>query len=191
MYFSLITENYFTSRVSFTCVDGREFFYSTNFYHPTTSNNSIVWKDFEGGKVTQVGPIADNGDLSVNSQFAQKLMSFDPYAVEVYPSKLELEDGVVENRYLLAINNIIDVLDYEKSDIEISPRSGKQIVHILYLSEKKLKKIPLEQRVAFRVKGVETAMFFCEEFFNIIDSDSRFNSLRKEKIDINNRAPKF
>ncbi|MUK94776.1 hypothetical protein GNP80_20405 [Aliivibrio fischeri] len=191
MYFSLITENYFTSRVNLTCVDNREFFYSTNFYHPTTSNHSIVWKDLKGGKVSQVGPIVDIGDLSVSSQFAQKLMSFDPYGVEVYPSKLELKDGQIENRYLLAINNTIDVLDYDKSDIEISPRSGKKIIHILFLSEKKLKKTPLEQRIAFRIKGAETAMFFCEEFFQTIDSESIFNDLRKEKIHINSRAPKF
>ncbi|MBP3140080.1 hypothetical protein ACTFQF_22160 [Aliivibrio fischeri] len=132
MYFSLITENYFTSRVNFTCVDNREFFYSTNFYHPTTSNHSIVWKDLEDGKVSQVGPIVDvdRGDLSVSNQFAQKIMSFAPYGVEVYPSKLELKDGQIENRYLLAINNIIDVLDYEKLDIEISPRSGKKFILI-------------------------------------------------------------
>jgi hypothetical protein len=191
MYCSLITENYFTSSVIFTSVDNRESLYSTNIFHPTSSENSIVWQESESGSIKNVGPIVDCGDLSVSSGFASKLMSFDPYGVEVYPSKLKLDDGQLEGRYLVAVNNIIDVLDENKSDIEISPRSGKKIVHELYFSEEKLRSIPMDKRIAFRVKGAETALFFCEELFDVLDSSSEFDVLRKAKISTNDIAPKF
>ncbi len=182
VYFSLITENYFTSKTSFTCIDDREFLYSTNDFNPTASFNPIVWQDQENHKGVSVGHIADNGDLSVSKDLAEIIMSFDPYGIEFYPSKLLLNDSALDDRYLLAVNNFIDVMDDEKSDIEISPYSGNPIVHDLYLSEHKLKNIPLQNRVLFRVKGAETSMFFCEEIFNIIENDTSFIKLRKEKI---------
>ncbi|CAI2304715.1 hypothetical protein V8038_003266 [Vibrio parahaemolyticus] len=191
MYFSLISENYFFSSVNFVSVDNRESLYSTNHYHPTSSINPVVWVDSEGGSIKNVGPIVDCGDLSVSRLFAEILMSFDPFGIEYYPSQLKLEDGEVQNRYILAINNIIDVLDEERSDIEISPRSGELIVHELFISEEKLKQIPLSNRVAFRVKGAETAMFFCEELFDVIDFMAEFDSLRKAKISTDDLAPKF
>ncbi|EMK3365295.1 hypothetical protein P3592_19895 [Vibrio parahaemolyticus] len=191
MYFSLISENYFFSSVNFVSVDNRESLYSTNHYHPTSSINPVVWVDSEGGSIKNVGPIVDCGDLSVSRLFAEILMSFDPFGIEYYPSQLKLEDGEVQNRYILAINNIIDVLDEERSDIEISPRSGELIVHELFISEEKLKQIPLSNRVAFRVKGAETAMFFCEELFDVIDFMAEFYSLRKAKISTDDLAPKF
>lgn len=82
-------------------------------------------------------------------------------------------------------------IDEERSDIEISPRSGELIVHELFISEEKLKQIPLSNRVAFRVKGAETAMFFCEELFDVIDFMAEFDSLRKAKISTDDLAPKF
>ena len=191
MYFSLITENYFTSGVNFTQVDYRESMYSTNDYHPTSAENAVIWKDLEGGRVNRVGPIVDCGDLSVSSIFAEKLMSFDPYGIEFYPSKLKLDDGELDGRYLIAVNNVIDVLDDNRSRIKKSPRSGNLIVHELYLSEEKLSKIPLENRVAFRVKGADTTIFFCEELFDAIESVPEFDALRKAKISTDNKAPKF
>ncbi len=182
MYFALITENYFTSKTSFTCIDDREYLYSSNDFNPTSLLTPIVWQDQENRKGVSVGHIADNGDLSVSKELAEIIMSFDPYGIECYPSKLLLNDSELDDRYLLAINNVIDVMDDEKSDIEISPYSGNPIVHDLYLSEQKLKNIPLQNRVIFRVSGAETAMFFCEEIFNIIGSDMSFIKLRKEKI---------
>ena len=191
MNFALITENYFTSCTSFVAVDNREPFYSTNHYCPTSANNAIVWHDQDGGQTSNVGPIADNGDLSVSAEFAAHLMSFDPYGIEVYPSTLTLSNGTLENRYLLAINNLIDVLDEEKSEIEISPKSGDLLIHELYLSASKLSAIPLEKRVVFRVKGAETAIFFCEEFFDVINTKPSFAKLRKTKISTADVTPKF
>ncbi|GAA5648259.1 imm11 family protein [Vibrio proteolyticus] len=191
MNLSIITENYFTSKVNLTPVDHRESLYSTNNYYPTSAKYPIVWEDLEGGSIKNVSPIVDSGDLSVSEEFAEKVMSFDPYGVEFYPSKLKLYDGNIEKRYLLAVNNVIDVIDESKSDIEISPRSGKKIVHSLYISEDKLKNIPLNKRVVFRVSGIETAMFFCEELFDVVAFESKFNGLRKSKFNIKDIAPKF
>ncbi|EHC7289596.1 imm11 family protein [Vibrio parahaemolyticus] len=191
MYFALISEDYYASSTNFTPVDNRESMYSTNIYHPSSSENPIIWQDLEGGSINSVGPIVDCGDLSVSANFAQMLMSFDPYGIEVYPSLLKADNGVSEGRYLIAVNNVIDVLDEEKSIIKTSPRSGKKLVHVLYLSEEKLKSIPLNKRIAFRVKGAETVMFFCEEFFNEVGSLSEFDVLRKAKVSTLDRAPKF
>ncbi|WP_333003411.1 imm11 family protein [Vibrio coralliilyticus] len=191
MYLSLISENYFTSNVNFNPVDNREYLYSTNTYNPTSAVKGIVWQEQENGSVKDVGPIIDCGDLSVNKLFAEKLMSFDPYGVEFYPSKLKLDDGEIEDRHLIAINNVIDVLDESKSDIEISPRSGKKIIHTLYISENKLKRIPKERRVAFSVKGVETAIFFSEELFDVINSIPQLDLLKKVKFSTDDIAPKF
>ncbi|MFH4560320.1 imm11 family protein [Vibrio diabolicus] len=191
MYFALISEDYYASSTNFTPVDNRESMYSTNIYHPSSSENPIIWQDLEGGSINSVGPIVDCGDLSVSANFAQMLMSFDPYGIEVYPSLLKADNGSAEGRYLIAVNNVIDVLDEEKSIIKTSPRSGKKLVHVLYLSEEKLKRIPLNKRIAFRVKGAETVMFFCEEFFNEVGSLSEFDVLRKAKVSTLDRAPKF
>ncbi|MHC6526981.1 hypothetical protein ACX806_05660, partial [Vibrio proteolyticus] len=124
MHFSLITENYFTSTTSFTCIDNREFLYSTNEFNPTSSIKPIIWQDQENINGSKVGHIVDSGDLSISKDLAEIIMSFDPYGIECYPSKLILKNSEVSGRYLLAINNIIDVIDEDDSDIEISPYNG-------------------------------------------------------------------
>ncbi|QQO85239.1 imm11 family protein [Shewanella algae] len=182
MYFSLITENYFTSTTSFTCIDNRELLYSTDEFKPTSSLRPIVWQDQESADTSKIGHIIDSGDLSISKVLAEIIMSFDPYGVEFYPSKLTLKNSEVSERYLLAINNVIDVIDEEESDIEVSPYNGDLIIHDLYISEEKLKNTPFNKRVVFRVKGAETAMFFCEEVFNILNCDSSFKDLRMEKV---------
>ncbi|GAB1080332.1 MAG: hypothetical protein SStaBPW_22230 [Shewanella algae] len=182
MHFSLITENYFTSTTSFTCIDNRELLYSTDEFKPTSSLRPIVWQDQESADTSKIGHIIDSGDLSISKDLAEIIMSFDPYGVEFYPSKLTLKNSEVSERYLLAINNVIDVIDEEESDIEVSPYNGDLIIHDLYISEEKLKNTPFNKRVVFRVKGAETAMFFCEEVFNILNCDSSFKDLRMEKV---------
>ncbi len=191
MYFSLITENYYSSKVSFSCVDDREFLYSTNDVVPTSSCEPICWQDQDNGSVNDVDPIADSGDLSVSKELAEIIMSFDPYGVEVYPSKLLLKDGILEERYLIAVNNVIDIMDDERSKIEKSPYSDRNIVHVLYISEKKMKLLPLNKRIVFRVRGAETAMFFSEEIYDAIDGLSEFSSLRKIKLNCDKRMPKI
>lgn len=45
MEFSVISEDYMRSSTVFQCVDDREFLYSTNNFHPTSSESPIRWED--------------------------------------------------------------------------------------------------------------------------------------------------
>nr|WP_241910554.1 hypothetical protein [Vibrio lentus] len=98
------------STTQFQCVDNREPLYSKSEYEPTSSKSPIVWEALDGS-TKQVGNIADNGDLCVTKEFAEIVMSFDPYGIECYPATLKLSDGSLTDRYLLALNNVIDVID--------------------------------------------------------------------------------
>jgi len=190
MNYSIITESYFSARTSFTCIDAREHLYSKNNYEPTSALSPIEWEDLTG-LVADVTNIADNGDLCVSKAFAELVMSFDPFGIECYPAKLILEDGVVENRYILALNNIIDVMDDTKSVLQKSPKRNKMLTLVLFLSEEKLGALPLENRILYRVKGAETTTFYCEEIFDLIENAEQFGDLRKIKLDTNQEAPKF
>ncbi len=190
MEYAVISEDYMKSPSQFQCVDSREFLYSTNNYVPTTTVSPIKWKD-ENILSTMVHPIASNGDICITKELAEIIMSFDPYGIEVYPASLDVKDGEVVERYLLAINNIQDVVDYDKSVTEISPNSGNLIVHKLFLSEEKLLKVPEEKKVIYRAKDMDSAVFFTPEIFDLIKDDERFRLIRKVKKDIKMRAPKF
>ena len=124
MNFSIISENYFTSTSSFTCVDNREPLYSKSTYEPTSSKDPFIWEDLDSS-LNNVGHISDNGDLCVSKEFADLVMSFDPYGIECYPAELRCKDGSLENRYILALNNIIDVMDEYKSETRKSPKRNK------------------------------------------------------------------
>ncbi len=190
MEYAVISEDYMRSPSQFQCVDSREFLYSTNDYIPTTTINAIKWED---GNIlsTMVHPIASNGDMCITKELAEIIMSFDPYGIEVYPASLVVKDGEVTERYLLAINNIQDVVDYDKSVTEISPNSSDLIVHKLFLNEDKLLNISKEKKVIYRAKDMDSAVFFTPEIFDLIKDDERFRLVRKLKKDINMRAPKF
>ena len=151
MEYAVISEDYMRSPSQFQCVDSREFLYSTNDYIPTTTINAIKWED---GNIlsTMVHPIASNGDICITKELAEIIMSFDPYGIEVYPASLIVKDGEVKERYLLAINNIQDVVDYDKSVTEISPNSGDLIVHKLFLNEGKLLNISKEKKLYTEIK---------------------------------------
>ena len=190
MNFSIISENYLTSSVSFTCVDNRESLYSKEVFEPTSSSKPIIWEALDGS-VKGVGNIADNGDLCVSKELAELVMSFDPYGIECYPAELKLQDGTVSNRYLLALNNIIDVADWSKSRTRKSPKRNKILIMELYLSEEKLKEIPFHKRVLFRVKGAEIATVFCEEIYDLVSDVDTFGDLRKFKLDCDKEVPKY
>ncbi len=190
MEYAVISEDYMRSLSQFQCVDSREFLYSTNDYIPTTTINAIKWQD---GNIlsTMVHPIASNGDLCITKDLAEIIMSFDPYGIEVYPASLVVKDGEVTERYLLAINNIQDVVDYDKSVTEISPNSGDLIVHRLFLSEDKLLKVPEDKKVIYRAKDMNSTVFFEPKIYDLIKDDDRFRLVRKLKKDITMRAPKI
>ncbi|MCE7557191.1 imm11 family protein [Aliivibrio fischeri] len=190
MNYSVITENYFSAKTSFSCIGSREMLYSKNNYEPTSSINPIIWEN-SNGLIKDITHIIDNGDLCVSEEFAQLIMSFDPYGIETYPAKLILSDGTIEKRYILALNNIIDVMDDEKSITEISPKRNKILVQALYLSEEKLLTYPLEKRILFRVKGAEIATFYSEDIYDLINNNERFNELRKIILNTSQEAPTF
>jgi hypothetical protein len=189
MNFAIISENYFSSTTSFTCVDNREAMYSRSTYEPTSACESIVWEGC--GRFNSVGHIADNGDLCVSKEFAELVMSFDPYGIESYPAEIRCEDGSLKNRYVLALNNLIDVMDEDKSEIRKSPKRNKMLVMELFVSEEKLKSYPLQKRVLFRVEGAEIATIFCEEVYNLITADFTYFGLRTMKLNCDTQVPEF
>jgi hypothetical protein len=190
MKFSIISENYQVSSTSFTCVDNREPLYSKADYEPTSSAEPIVWEATDGS-IKGVGSISDNGDLCVSKEFAELVMSFDPFGIECYPAELRLQDGVLKNRYILALNNVIDVIDESKSKTRKSPKRNKLLIMVLYLSEEKLFNTPFNKRVLFRVKGAETATIFCEEIYDFARKSSLFEDLRMFKLDCDQEVPKY
>ncbi|EGR1569475.1 hypothetical protein ABVF67_003562 [Vibrio parahaemolyticus] len=190
MEFSVISEDFMRSSSTFQSVDDREFLYSTNNFHPTSSENPIRWED-KNITSSMVHPISDNGDICVSKELAELVMSFDPYGVEFYPASLLTKDGEITERYILALNNIQDVVDFERSVIEVSPNSGNLIVHRLFLSPEKILNIPFHKRVVYRAEGADTAVFFAPEIYDLISNDSRFSLVRKMKKNTSTRAPKF
>ncbi len=190
MEYAVISEDYMRSSSQFQCVDSREILYSNNDYIPTTTINAIKWEDKNITK-NLVHPISDNGDICITKELAEIIMSFDPYRIEVYPASLLIQDGELSERYLLAINNIQDVADMNRSAIEISEDTGSIIVHRLFLSDTKLNEIQFNKRVIYRIKGAETAVFFAPEIYDLIINDYRFYLVRKIKKNTSMRAPKF
>ncbi|OBT16682.1 hypothetical protein A9266_19025 [Vibrio tasmaniensis] len=190
MKFSIISENFQVSSTSFTCIDNREPLYSKSKYEPTSSKSPIVWEALDGS-TKQVGNIADNGDLCVTKEFAEIVMSFDPYGIECYPVTLKLSDGSLTDRYLLALNNVIDVIDDVKSRTRKSPKRNKILVMELYLSKNKLAQIPFQKRILFRVQGADTATVFCEEIYDLVAEDDRYSDLRMFKLECNQEVPKY
>lgn len=190
MEFALISEDLLRSPSQFQCVDNREYLYSTNDFHPTTSINPIKWSD-NNIPSKYIHPIANNGDICVTKEFAEIIMSFDPYGIEVYPASLITKDEELSNRYIIALNNIQDVADFDKSVTEVSEDSGKLLIYRLFLSEEKLNKIPFNKRIIYRVKNANTAVFFASEIYDLIQDDDRFSKLRKIKKNTSMRAPKF
>lgn len=188
--YAIISENWMSSPASFTCVDERESLYSTNQFQPTSSVGPIKWQD-SNLPIRYLHPIVSIGDMCVSKELAEIIMSFDPYGIEVYPMSLEMNDGVVDDRYLLAINNVQDVADLEKSVTEISPYSGDLIIHKLFLDEAKLAQIPFAKRIVYRDKIADSVVFFAPEIYDLIADDKRFQQVRKMKKDISMRAPKL
>ncbi|NRA83802.1 MAG: hypothetical protein HRU22_08550 [Gammaproteobacteria bacterium] len=161
------SENLMASDSMFTELDVREFLYGNNVYQPTSTLAPIVWED-ENCHKSAVPDIIDKGDRVVNDIVAEKIMAFDPYGVEIYPAKLLLNNDQADGRYLISVKNIIDVMDDEKSVVEISPVDGSLRVRRLYISKKKLLEIPKQKRLVFRVKGTDDTIFFDGDIINSV-----------------------
>ena len=190
MDFSVISEDFMRSPSQFQCVDAREFLYSSNIYNPTSSIAPIAWRD-ENIPAGSVHPIADNGDICISKELADIILSFDPYGIEIYPATLITKDSNITDRYILAINNIQDVADFDRSITEVSRKSGDLLIHRLFLCKDKLKKVPFQKRIIYRVEGADSAVFFAPEIYDLLINDSRFSLLRKLKKNTSVRAPKI
>ena len=211
MEVAIINEDLMESNAMFMVADAREYLYSTMEYHPCSSIHPIIWED-ESMVSFGVFDITNSGDLSVTAPIAEVFMSFDPYGIEVYPNKLDCADGMSEQqRYVIAINNIVDVVDDEKSiidnliikydpeehgyDVPIENQADESMLHIirLYLSEEKLKALPEAKRHIFRPEGTDT-FFFSEEIYNAlykIALEGKASGLTAYTFDIKEKAPKF
>lgn len=154
-----LSEDFSSSDAMFTDVDAREYLYSTNEYIPCSSLNPLRWEDLDID-IADVPDMVDKGDKVVNKEIAELIMSFDPYGVEFYPVELKGENGVLQNRYLLSVKNIIDVIDNERSRIIENPKPHRApIVSRLAICPEKLGNIPLNKRLVFRVKESNTIFF--------------------------------
>ncbi|WP_299022837.1 DUF1629 domain-containing protein [uncultured Photobacterium sp.] len=211
MKVAYVNEDLMESNSMFMVADEREYLYSNMDYVPCSSINPIIWKD-ECMVSFGVFDITNSGDLSVTAPIAEVFMSFDPYGVEVYPNKLKCSDGDSDQvRYIIAINNEVDVKDDEKSVIETKiikydpekhgsdvPEEDKKDlirnrVRRLYLSEDKLNSLPDSHRHIFRVKNTE-AFFFSEEVYNAlyeIALEGKASGLTAYTFDTDDMAPSF
>ncbi|SFM22588.1 hypothetical protein SAMN04487963_1799 [Marinobacter zhejiangensis] len=154
-----LSEDFSSSDAMFTDVDEREYLYSTNEYTPCSSLNPLLWEDLDID-VEDIPDMVDKGDRVVNREIAELIMSFDPYGVEFYPVELKGENGVLKNRYLLSVKNIIDAVDYSRSRIIENPKPHRPpIVSRLAICPEKLERIPLNKRLVFRVRESNTIFF--------------------------------
>lgn len=210
MELSYINENTEESDAMFMCSDKREHLYEDMEYTPVSSLNPIIWEDAESYSEA-IFDITNSGDLSVTKPIADVFMSFDPYGVSVLPNRLLCMDGLsTQERYIIAINNELDVLDKEKSIIEIvsehyDPEEHghdvplderesfhSQLIHKLYIDKEKLKSYPIQFRHVFRVKGTNSFFFSSEiydELYNIA-LQGLASGLTAFKFDINEEAPR-
>ncbi|WP_244291694.1 MULTISPECIES: hypothetical protein [Vibrio] len=118
-------------------------------------------------------------------------MSFDPYGIEFYPAQINNHDGSLAGRYILALNNVIDVIEEIRSETRKSPKRNKILIMELFLSKDKLENHPVNKRILFRVKGAETATIFCEELYDLVASDDNYSYLRETKLDCNSEVPLY
>lgn len=191
--------------------DLRSYLYEYIDFYPVSVISPVIWSD-ENMMAGGVFDITNSGDLSVTAPIAEVFMSFDPYGVSVLPSRLHCVDGASEQvRYIVAINNEVDLVDEDKSSIEtkvihynpekhgydVPLEERKSIVSHrvsrLYLDEKKLKSFPEFKRHMFRVKNTET-FFFSEEVFNAlceIGRKGKARGLTAYPFDVTEQAPKF
>lgn len=209
MKLAYINENTGESDAMFMCSDKREYLYEDLEFIPISALNPIVWED-EDSYSEAVFDITNSGDLSVTSAIANVFMSFDPYGIAVLPNRLGCMDGLsTQERYIIAINNELDVLDEEKSFVESIvehydleehsyevPFDEREsfhsiIVHKLYIDEKKLTSYPMCRRHIFRVAGTNSIFFsseIYEELYNIA-LEGLACGLTAFKFDINEEAP--
>ncbi|WP_413731081.1 MULTISPECIES: imm11 family protein [unclassified Shewanella] len=210
MELAYINENTEESDAMFSCSDNRGHLYEDMDYIPVSALSAVIWED-EDSYSEAVFDITNSGDLSVTKPIADVFMSFDPYGVAFLPNKLQCMDGLsTQQRYIIAINNELDVLDEEKSSIEsfVEHYDPKEhgydvpleeresfhsvLVQKLYLDREKLETYPMNRRHIFRVKGTNS-FFFSSEIYDelyIIARQGLACGLTAFKFDVDDEAPR-
>ncbi|MCX8804706.1 hypothetical protein NOL29_25880 [Vibrio parahaemolyticus] len=121
-----------------------------------------MWKDDDIYEIEALDLIR-GGAFNVTKPIAELIMSFDPYGVEVYPAKLTCSgDGVLTERYIIAVDNLVDVVDYDKG-IKVTDVTTR-----FYLSNEKIKELPDSKRHVFKPVGM-TKTFFSIELFEALN----------------------
>ena len=210
MDISYINENTNESEAMFTSTDKRSYFYESITYVPTSIVSPIIWSD-ENIFSDAVFDITNSGDLSVTSAIAKVFMSFDPYGITVLPNRLKCYDQLSEEkRYIIAINNELDVMDENKSSFEVKIRQYDPEKHgynvpieeqkslitkrikSLYIDEGKLKSYPENKRHIFRVKGTNNFFFSSQMFDEIykIALNGLASGLTAFKFSSDDKAPR-
>nr|WP_269809247.1 DUF1629 domain-containing protein [Enterovibrio nigricans] len=161
MRVAYINEDFNEGESLFISTDIRSSLYDDNYFIPTTSVSEIIWQDKNNQNIEALD-IIRGGLFNFTKDIAELIMSFDPYGVEMYPSKLTCAgNGVIDNRYILAIDNLVDAVDLEKS-IRITDVTTR-----FYLSDEKLRLLPESKRHVFKPIGM-TKTFFSMEIFEAL-----------------------
>lgn len=158
------SENLLSNDIMSQARDAREFLYSSEKFTPTSSLNPIIW-EADGAQMDGIPDILDKGDRIISKVVMDAIMAWDPYAVTVLPAALQTDNGLSTQRYLLSVDNIIDVMDEEESymfmrdlsDYDLPP---ELIVNELFIDPEKYHAIAEHKKHIFRVKGSDDTIFF-------------------------------
>ncbi|MCG9683255.1 hypothetical protein L1D31_11790 [Vibrio sp. Isolate23] len=178
--------------------DAREYLYSSNSYIPVSALSPIIWLAGDND-LDEIPDIIDKGDRMVSELIMKAIMSWDPYGIIFMPAALKSEDKKHSNRYIMAINNIIDVMNEEESRTYMKDNSDyglppELIVRELFICEGKYNLIPEHKKHIFRVKGSDDTIFFSAELVNHVWDIAEQNGaigLVQEPFDFDEEAPVF
>ncbi|MGC3835190.1 imm11 family protein [Moritella viscosa] len=141
--------------------------FSSEGFLPISAINPIIW-EAAGTDVMGIPDILDKGDRIISKVVMDAIMAWDPYAVVFLPAALKADDGLAKERYLLSVNNIIDVMDEEESFVFMKDLSDYDLppelrVRRLFIDAEKYHVIPEHKKHIFRVKGSDDTIFFSME----------------------------
>lgn len=169
MEVAYINEDFNEGESLFIPIDIRSSFYDDNDFIPTTSVSEIVWYDDDILSIEALDLIRA-GAFNVTKSIAELIMSFDPYGVEVYPAKLKCSgEGVLAERYILAVDNLVDVVDFDKC-IKVT-----DVTTSFFLSDEKIMKLPESKRHVFKPIGMTKTFFSIELLEALVRLDEEGN----------------
>lgn len=186
-----LSEDFDQSEVMFCEADERATLYASNDYRPCSVLHPLVWQDPDN-TLADIPALVEKGDKVVSRELAELIMAFDPYGVECYPVELDVADGRASDRFILAVNNILDVSDRQRSRIIKNPKPHRpDIISRLAICPEKLRQLPLSRRLVFRVKESNTVFFADDIARLVIDGlqQGRFPLTQATPFDTSECAP--